>query len=273
MKNSATTRSFRKSTIKEVAAYAGVSTTTVSLFVSGRESVCSPETAERIRAAVTKLNYTPSSLTRGLRQRSSTTIGVCMSNPLDFGVAFGTPFFEGLWRGIMHQADQENYSLLHYPASVRDGVGWEEFLDGRIDGLLIHDHENRRAQHLAEAGMQVVMLTRSIDLPEGCGAAWTDENLIVELALAHLWNLGHRRIAHVAGPVGSTAGVPMPNVPTALDNDDVSYQRYEAYTEWMRARGEYDPRLVGYAQAWSAPQAPEMLDAWRGLGRPPTAVF
>ena len=273
MKNSATTRSFRKSTIKEVAAHAGVSTTTVSLFVSGRESVCSPETAERIRTAVTKLNYTPSSLTRGLRQRSSTTIGVCMPNPLDFGVAYGTSFFEGLWRGIMHQSDIEDYSLLHYPVSVRLGTGWEEFLDGRVDGLLVHDHENDRSQHLASAGMPLVMLTRSIDLPSGCGAAWADENKVVDLALTHLWNLGHRRIAHVAGPIGDRAGIPKPDILTALDNDDVAVRRIIAYSDWMKSHDVYDPRLIGYVQAWSAPQAPEVLSAWLALEEPPTAVF
>ena len=45
-------RPFRKATIKEVAARSGVSTTTVSNFVSGHKNVCSPETAERIRKAI-----------------------------------------------------------------------------------------------------------------------------------------------------------------------------------------------------------------------------
>src|SRR5258708_27256363 len=102
-------RPFRKATIKEVAARSGVSTTTVSNFVSGHENVCSPETAERIREAVAALHYAPSSLTRGLRQRATTTLGVCLPNPLDSDVFFGFFFLERLWRGIMQQADEENY--------------------------------------------------------------------------------------------------------------------------------------------------------------------
>lgn len=274
MKNANGARQFRKSTIKEVAAQAGVSITTVSLFVSGRESVCSPETAQRIRHAVEKLNYTPSSLTRGLRQRSLTTIGVCMPNPLDSGLAFGTLFFEGLWRGIMHQADNEDYSLLHYPVSVRDGTAWEVFLDGRVDGLLVHDHKNERASHLAAAGMPLVLLTRSIDLPEGCGAVWTDEHRVIDMALLHLWELGHRRIAHVAGPIGDRAGkVRRPATESWIFNDDVAVQRLGAYVAWMMDRGAFDPLLLGYAHAWSAPQASELLKAWMALDEPPTAVF
>jgi LacI family transcriptional regulator len=273
MKNASGVRQFRKSTIKEVAAQAGVSITTVSLFVSGRESVCSPETAQRIKHAVAKLNYTPNSLTKGLRQRSLTTIGVCMPNPLDYDLAFGSLYFEGLWRGIMHQADHEDYSLLHYPASVRDGTGWEVFLDGRVDGLLVHDHKNGRPSHLAAAGMPLVLLTRSVAVPEGCGAVWVDENRVIDVALSHLWDLGHRRIAHIAGPIGSRAhGVPAPETDAWVYNDDVAVQRLNAYVAWMANRGAFDPLLVGYAQAWSAPQAPEMLKAWMALEEPPTAV-
>src|SRR5665213_3637091 len=101
-------RKFRKATIKDVAAHAGVSTTTVSLFISGREAVCSSETADRIRTAVTELNYTLNSLTRGLRQKALTTIGVCLSSPMDPDVAYGAWFFEHVWRGIIAQADIDN---------------------------------------------------------------------------------------------------------------------------------------------------------------------
>ena len=52
-------RRFRKATIKDVAARAGVSTTTVSNFVSGNTGICSPETGERIEQAVIALQYVP----------------------------------------------------------------------------------------------------------------------------------------------------------------------------------------------------------------------
>ena len=99
-------RRFRKATIKEVAQQAGVSTTTVSLFVSGREDVCSMATGDRIRAAVADLNYTPSSLVSGMQKRLTATIGVCMLSPLDRRVSYGSFFFERLWRGILRQAHE-----------------------------------------------------------------------------------------------------------------------------------------------------------------------
>ncbi len=265
---------YQKSTIKDVAAQAGVSTTTVSIFVSGREDVCSADTAARIRTAISDLHYTPSSLTGGLRRKASATLGVCLPNPLDADLAFGASFQESLWRGIMSQADVESYSLLHFPLAVRHGASCDPFLDGRVDAMLVQEHGNNRSRRLTAAGMPTVLLTRSLDLPDGCGAVCIDESQTAELALSHLWALGHRRIAHIAGPVGERAPHRVtPATVTALWCDDVAVQRLAAYTAWMQQRQADDPALIAYAQAWSAPQASETLDKWLALPQAPTAVF
>jgi len=262
-------RQFRKATIKDVAARSGVSTTTVSNFVSGNMNVCSQETAERIREAITALQYVPSSLTRGLRQRAARTIGVCLPNPLDPDVSFGYSFLARIWRGVVQAADQADYALLHYPASVRTSESGSVFLDGRVDGLLLSAGDNARAEQIAAAGMPTVLLTQSLDIPEGCGAVWADETDTLELALDHLWRLGHRRIACIAGPVGSRAGREHArNRPAA----DIAVRRLDAYITWMRAHVAYAPSLVAFAQSWSAPQAGEYLSAWRAQPDAPTAV-
>lgn len=265
---------YQKSTIKEVAAQAGVSTTTVSLFVSGREDVCSSHTAALIRTAISDLHYTPSSLTRGLRRKAAMTLGVCLPNPLDADIIYGQSFLEPLWRGIMAQADVENYSLLHFPKAVREGTSCDAFLDGRVDAMLLLEHSNDRSPHLAAAGMPTILLARSLDLPDGCGSVYTDEIQAAAMALSHLWALGHRRIAHIAGPVGARA--PRGAVPaawTALWCDDVAVQRLDGYQTWMRQHQVYDPDLVTFAQAWSAPEVMEALNGWLSLKEPPTAVF
>lgn len=276
MRSEVSKRQFKKATIKDVAAQAGVSTTTVSLFVSGRESVCSPETADRIRHAVSSLHYTPGAVPRALRRRSLMTLGVCLPNPLDAGVEYGTVFFERLWRGVMYESDQENCLLLHYPESLRNGAHYDALLDGQTDGILMHEHENSRAEHLAQVGMPTVLIARSCDLPDACGAACADEAATVDCALSHLWDLGHRRIAHVAGPVGSYApeGVTKPEIATALYRDDVAIGRLHHYVSWLERRNAFDPRLVSYPQAWSAPDAHGILRSWNVAGDgAPTAVF
>lgn len=265
------TRAYRKSSIKDVARLAGVSTTTVSYLMNGREDVCAPETATRIRSAIAELQYTPNSLTRGLRQGATRTIGVCLYSPLDPELRFGNLFFEQLWRGIVREMDAIDHSLLHYPLSVRGGTNSDAFLDGRVDGLLFHGLDDARAQKVARAGMPAVMLTRSRDLPDGCGTVYADEEQTVALALDHLFALGHRRIAHLAGPVVSS-----PDADTILKKaDDVAVLRLEAYSSQMRKAGYYDPSLIGYADSWrdSANKVGQIVAAWRMLPEPPTAIL
>jgi LacI family transcriptional regulator len=267
-------RRFRKASIKDVARHAGVSTTTVSVFVSGRESVCSPETAERIRAAVAALHYTPSSLISGAQKKMTRTVGVCMLSPLDPEMLYGSLFFERLWRGITSQADVEDYSILHYPASVREASDErvDAFLDGRVDGVLFHSHENVRPTRVAAAGMPTVLLTRSLSLPEGAGAVYADETQTMDIALSHLWDQGHRRIAHIAGPVGHESQTP-PSGQGFLLADDVAVQRLRAYQEWMRTHNVYDPGLLFFADSWRGDAGDSAVQVWRQMRDRPTAVL
>ncbi len=261
-------RPFRKSTIKDVAARAGVSTTTVSNFVSGRENVCSAETARRIRAAVSALHYTPNSLSRSLHQRATRTIGVCMASSFDIPEDRPNEFFEGLWRGISKEADAQDYLLLHYPESIRSNAprdgSVDVMLDGRVDGLIFNaDYQHRRIEAILAAGMPVVILNRFLDLPAGSGAVHASESDTVDLALSHLWALGHRRIAHLAGPVN-------PSQP-----DAIAVQRRDGYIRWLTARGAYDPALLASGGSWydNSPQAAQAVAAWRDLPDPATAAF
>jgi LacI family transcriptional regulator len=254
-------RRFCKPTIKEVARRAGVSISTISIFMSGREDVCSPQTAERIRAAVSALNYTPSSLVNGMQKHTTTTIGVCMHQPTDAQVSFGSFFIERLWQGILAQANEENYSILYYPESVRNHARYESFLDGRVDGVLFHatNEYNDCAVRVAEAGMPTVLMTRSLDLPETCGAVCADESRTIDLALSHLWSLGHRRIAHVAGPIERYS--------------DIAILRMEAFQAWMSARQALDRDLIAHAGEWTSNHAAEIVHEWAQMSKPPTAVL
>jgi LacI family repressor for deo operon, udp, cdd, tsx, nupC, and nupG len=254
---------YKKSTIKEVAALAGVSTTTVSYFVSGREDVCSAQTAERIRKAVAELHYTPSSLVVGMQKSTQRAVGALISSPWDPDVDFAGFFYERIWKGIYEEADRVDYSILRYAANVRYSDKAETFLDGRVDGLLFHDHvvDNDRPEKIANAGLPIVLLTRSINIPDSCGAVYSDGVALMRLALDRLSELGHRRIAHLAGPVG-LASV-----------DDIAVERIRGYEIWMNGHGGYDPALLRSTDAWHGADVIAHLEEWRSLDNPPTAVL
>ena len=124
-------------------------------------------------------------------------------------------------------------------ASVRQSQSCDAFLDGRVDGVLFHAHteDNVRSARIASAGMPIVLLTRSINVPAGCAAVYIDESEVVELALNHLWDRGHRRIAHLAGPVAPQGHG------FRGDIDDIAIERLDYYCSWMERRGLVKPSM------------------------------
>jgi len=262
-------RSYSKPTINDVATKAGVSITTVSHFVSGRSGTCSPETARRIEGAISSLHYTPNSLSRGLAQKATRVIGVSVAYPSDEDAS---PFPDGLWRGINREADTQDYALLHYPTSVRDSSDYRVFLDGRVDGLIFSAGiGDPRLGRLAETGMPLVTLSHFDRLPATCGAVCADEDQVVADALSHLWDLGHRRIAHLAGPCDFHAapGQLLPSLYPA----DQALKRRQAFRTWMATQGVSDPLVSASNILWRPTCVAITLAAWATLPEPPTALF
>jgi LacI family transcriptional regulator len=90
-------------TIREVAESAGVSYATVSHVINNTRLV-SPETRERVLAAMDALNYRPNALARSLRQGKTNTIGLVLPDSAN-------PFFAEISRGIEDEAFQKGYSV------------------------------------------------------------------------------------------------------------------------------------------------------------------
>jgi LacI family transcriptional regulator len=195
------------------------------------------------------------------------SIGINLLSPTDAELKYGTFFFQGLWNGIYDQLDKEDYSSLRYQASVRDSDSCDAFIDGRVDGILFHAHsnDNKRPARIASAGMPIVLLTRSRDIPNGCGAVYVDEDEVVNIALTHLWSLGHRRIAHIAGPINDTGT----EVGIA---DDIAIWRMRAYEAWMAQAG-ISAKYVEPAISWDGTGVADIIDAWNDGPDRPTAIF
>lgn len=222
-------RSFKKPSIRDVAKLASVSVTTVSHVVSETPGY-SEETVRRVKEAIKTLNYVPSYVAKGLRQKSTRTIGVCARDPFEHGGGDMYSYPDRLWAGILAEADQNQYKVMHFPKSVRESEDAGEFLNGQIDGLIIcASRHDQRPALAARAGLPVVMVARYFDLPEGVGAVAADEESIVRCGLRHLFALGHRRIAFVAGP----ASEQHPEFPVQNEVDDVADSRLRSYRHWM----------------------------------------
>ena len=90
-----------RATIDDVAELAGVSIKTVSRVVNGSPKV-SPEVIESVRAAISRLGYTPNRAARSLANRRSMVIALVV--PEDTTRLFGDPYFAAIVKGITDQA-------------------------------------------------------------------------------------------------------------------------------------------------------------------------
>src|SRR4051794_5217791 len=122
----------RGPTIAEVAALAGVSTTTVSHAFSGRRPVA-PGTRDRVHRAVKELRYRPNGLARSLRTRRSHTVALIIPD-------ITNPYYPALARGIQHVLAGGGYHILvcntdREPRYEEEYVS--DVLDRQVDGILM----------------------------------------------------------------------------------------------------------------------------------------
>jgi LacI family transcriptional regulator len=185
------------STIKQVAARAGVSFTTVSHVVNRTRPV-SDSARVRVEAAIAELGFYPSAVARALKMSQTRIVGVIVPN-------ITNPFFSELMRGIEDVCERNNYSVFLCNGDddqVRQGRSLDTLLERRVDGLLLATPTGPGAplaRRLAAARLKTVVVDRSVP---GLAADRVRINHPAgsRLAVEHLLALGHRRIACLAGP-------------------------------------------------------------------------
>jgi len=98
----------KNASIKDIAALAGVSTTTISFVLNGKaaEKRISKELVSKIEKIAKKLNYTPNQIARGLRTGKTHSIGLMVED-------ISNPFFGSLAKVIEDEADKHGYKLMY----------------------------------------------------------------------------------------------------------------------------------------------------------------
>ena len=124
-------------TIKDIAHEAGVSVTTVSNVIHGRNRRVAMETLDRINAIIRKHNYTPNLSARALVNRSSKIIGVInhliQSQPISF---FQDPFHGALLGGIEKKLRERGYYMM-VRTVADEGELYSLFNNWNLDGLIL----------------------------------------------------------------------------------------------------------------------------------------
>jgi LacI family transcriptional regulator len=223
-----------RATIADVARAAGVHASTVSRALNpATRGMVTEAVALRVAQAAERLGWRPSALAAGLRTRKSRTIGILVPDLVN-------PIFPPIVRAAETLLAAQGYATL--VANTDNDPAREEMLISRmaehlVDGLMLASvAEGTRAIELcARWSIPAVLINRR--LPGATTSAVTnDDRHGIGLAVAHLVALGHRRIAHLAGP---------PGVSTAID-------RREGFVDALRAAGLAPAAMVdaaGYTRA------------------------
>src|SRR3954470_10256415 len=190
-------------TMNDVARVADVSIATVSHVINGTRFV-SPERMQRVHAAMLELNYTPDATARSLRVGRTNTIGLVIPDN-------SNPFFAELARRIEEAGFDAGYTTIvgnsgERPDRERQYVS--TLLSKRVDGLVLAPRrgvEPERTALLANAGIPIVVIDRD-DVAPDADVVLHDDAGGGRLAAYHLIELGHERIAVIAGPEGQGPG-------------------------------------------------------------------
>ncbi|EXG80466.1 LacI family DNA-binding transcriptional regulator [Cryptosporangium arvum] len=241
----------KRVTLADVAAHAGVDRSVISRVMNSDPGLnIRPETRVRVLASVKALGYRPNAAARTLRTRRSRTIGLFVPDHAD-------PVYAEIVTGAEAAAAERGCVLVTGSGRVADSAQpyLDLLADGRVDGLLLAGGVTATPAALRESGMPWLLLNRS--MADATRHVVLDDEGAAAMAVEHLVNLGHRRIAHLAGPDGS----------------DTASRRASGYRAAMRRHGATpDPGLAVRAD-YTADGGFQAMTELLGRTPRPTAVF
>ncbi|HEX2011461.1 MAG TPA: LacI family DNA-binding transcriptional regulator [Roseateles sp.] len=182
-------------TLLDVARLAGVSPSTVSRILNGTARVAD-EKRHAVEAAIQKLKFRPNLSARGLRSGSTRTIGV-LTQELE------SPYFARAAKGVDEALVGSGYTPIVVPGhwNPREELERVGLLTARkVDGIIILGGSLTDEQIIELAQQQPVAVSGRRLEAQGVFYSYQDQVEGGRLATEHLIRLGHRHIAHIAGP-------------------------------------------------------------------------
>jgi LacI family repressor for deo operon, udp, cdd, tsx, nupC, and nupG len=240
--------------IKDIAERAGVSVATVSRALSG-SSLVTDETRQRINALARELNYRPNVSARNLRTRRSMSVLLVVRD-------VGNPFYLEIRRGGEATAREAGYAVLMGNTENdpdREVEYFNMLRDGHADGMILMTGKLPPPEPGESADLSHLPVVIALEMIEGSGFPHVqiDNVAAAEAAVDHLIALGHRRIAHIAGP--------LPEV--------MALHRRDGYRAAMKAAGLAVPEGYEVRGDYLLESGEACASDLFALPEPPTAIF
>lgn len=182
----------RSPTMEDVASRAGVSRALVSIVFRGAPGA-SEATRERVLAAATDLNYQPDRRASRLGRSRTRMLGVVFS----VGHAFHGELVDGVYTAVAGSGYEVVLSAVTPRRGEEDAV--RALLAERCEGVLLVG-PTMGAGALAELAARVPVVAALRDVrATGVDVVRSDDAAGLRLAVGHVHDLGHTRVAHVDG--------------------------------------------------------------------------
>jgi LacI family transcriptional regulator len=190
--------------LRDVADLAGVHTATASRALNpATRALVNERTVIRVAKAAAQLGYTPNPIARGLKTNRSGSVGVVIPD-------LTNALFPPMVRGIDDVLAAAGYCALivntdNDSEREQTQIG---FLRGRqVEGIIFGTArlDSPFLERLVAEAVPIVLINRRVETP-GITSVTVNDTDGVLLGLRHLAELGHRRIAHLAGPQWTSTG-------------------------------------------------------------------
>jgi LacI family transcriptional regulator len=240
--------------IRDVAQRAGVSISTASRALNNKPDV-NKEVRQRVLTAAGELNYTANIHARVLGGGRSRTLGLIIAST-------SAPFLNTLVSGILDTVAANCYSIIVYNTDEepqRELQAYEQLRAERVIGVLVTSVQSGSAplRRLQQEGTPFVLVNRKLDDLD-TDYALGDLRDGLRKVIAYLCQLGHQRIAYLAGS--------MHRFPVR--------ERLIGYRQGLEEHHiAYDPALVTTQDSSIDSVFPQIEYLMKGVNRPPTAIF
>ncbi|QIP15509.1 LacI family transcriptional regulator [Spirosoma aureum] len=189
--------STKKTSLKDIAQKAGVSTALVSYVLNGKEkeSRVGHEIAQKIKKIAAELNYQPNHLAKSLRSGKTHTIGLIIAD-------ISNPFFANIARVVEDEAKHNGYTVIIGSSDENAGKSRDllnVLINRQVDGFIIVSAENSEEQihYLKDKNIPFVLLDRYFpEIPTDFVS--TDHYKASYEACSHLIRNGYQRIGMIA---------------------------------------------------------------------------
>lgn len=187
-------------TIRDVAAAAGVSVSTVSKVVNGWTSI-SAETTARVNAVIKELHYTPNA--RAVSFARKATMNIIFLTSLEKEEAYKNPHMFDIMCGVYQELSKYHYNVTLVDTSQDNhpGESVERIIsEGSADGIVVHGSalDEKTASLITERAFpHTIIGNPGFDSP----LCWIDTNHMLggQFAAEHLLSCGYRKIAFIGG--------------------------------------------------------------------------